>query len=86
VDQFCEVYFNNKKMKEHIGGYLPFSVELTNEIITGENILILKVSDKSDTSYHSRGKQKLDRGGYVLYCPKWDLADGLDGMGSQYIY
>ncbi len=63
VDQFCEVYFNNKKLKEHLGGYLPFSVDLTNEIITGENILILKVSDKSDTSYHSRGKQKLDRGG-----------------------
>ena len=63
VDQFCEVYFNNKKVKEHMGGYLPFSIDLTEEIEKGENILILKVADDSDTSYHSRGKQKLDRGG-----------------------
>jgi len=46
-----------------MGGYLPFSIDLTGEIVKGENILILKVSDDSDTSYHSRGKQKLDRGG-----------------------
>lgn len=63
VDQFCEVYINSKKVKEHMGGYLPFSIDITEEIVKGENILILKVSDDSDTSYHSRGKQKLDRGG-----------------------
>lgn len=63
VDQFCEVYINNRKIKEHMGGYLPFSIDLTYELLKGENTLILKVSDDSDTSYHSRGKQKLDRGG-----------------------
>lgn len=63
VDQYCEVFLNKRKVKEHMGGYLPFSIELTNELIKGDNILILKVWDDSDTSYHSRGKQKLDRGG-----------------------
>ena len=30
---------------------------------TGENLLTVRVQDDSDTSYHARGKQKLQRGG-----------------------
>lgn len=63
VDQYCEVYLNNYKVTNHIGGYLPFSVDITNVLIEGENTLVVKVTDDSDSSYHSRGKQKLDRGG-----------------------
>lgn len=63
VDQYCEVYLNNQKMMDHIGGYLPFFIDITKTLVEGENILILRITDDSDTSYHSRGKQKLDRGG-----------------------
>jgi beta-galactosidase/beta-glucuronidase len=63
VDQFCEVYINHQKVAVHQGGYLPFSVDITKKIEEGVNLLSLKVSDLSDTSYHSRGKQKLKRGG-----------------------
>lgn len=63
VDQFCEVFINNKKVAEHMGGYLPFSIDITKNIKEGENVLTLRVIDWSDTSYHSRGKQKLKRGG-----------------------
>lgn len=63
VDQFCEVYLNNQKILKHSGGYLPFSVEITKELIEGENTLVVKASDDSDTSHHTRGKQKLNRGG-----------------------
>lgn len=63
VDQFCEVYINNQKVTEHMGGYLPFDIDITDNIIEGSNLLTLKVEDVSDTSYHSRGKQKLKRGG-----------------------
>lgn len=63
VDQYCEVFINQKKVSEHMGGYLPFTVDLTGYIKVGENRLIVKVTDDSDTSYHSRGKQKLKRGG-----------------------
>ena len=63
VDQFCEVFVNYKKVSEHLGGYLPFSVDITKRIKEGNNILTVKVKDYSDTSYHSRGKQKLKRGG-----------------------
>ncbi len=63
VDQSCEIYINDQKVAEHTGGYLPFSIDITGDIEEGENILTLKVVDVSDTSYHSRGKQTLNRGG-----------------------
>jgi hypothetical protein len=63
VDQICEVYINKEKVAEHIGGYLPFSVDITEHIMVGNNLLTLRVVDTSNTSYHSRGKQKINRGG-----------------------
>ena len=63
VDQACELLINNNKVIEHIGGYLPFSADITDYVIEGGNLLTVKVKDSSDTSYHSRGKQKLKRGG-----------------------
>lgn len=63
VDQFCEVYVNHQLVTEHMGGYLPFSIDITGKIEEGTNLISLKVQDKSDASYHSRGKQKLKRGG-----------------------
>lgn len=63
VDQECEVLINYRSIKHHVGGYLPFSVDITDYVEDGGNLLTVKVMDASDTSYHSRGKQKLDRGG-----------------------
>lgn len=65
VDQTCEVFINNKKVTEHVGGYLPFSADITDYVIEGGNLLSVRVKDISDSSgsYHSRGKQKLKRGG-----------------------
>jgi len=63
VDQSCQVYINHKKVCEHHGGYLPFSVDITEKIHVGINHIEAKVQDPSDTTYHSRGKQKLKRGG-----------------------
>jgi beta-galactosidase/beta-glucuronidase len=63
VDQYCEVFINHQKMVQHMGGYLPFSVDITEQLTPGENIITIKVVDDTDSSYHSRGKQKLGRGG-----------------------
>lgn len=68
VDQSCTVYFNQQEVGQHSGGYLPFSIDLTNAIQksaqSDQNYeLSIRVTDPSDTSYHSRGKQKLHRGG-----------------------
>jgi beta-galactosidase/beta-glucuronidase len=63
VDQSCKVFINNQAVGEHTGGYLPFSVDITDYIRFGSNLLSLSVSDMSEKSFHSRGKQKLKRGG-----------------------
>lgn len=63
VDQACVVYVNGQKAARHTGGYLPFTADITALVCDGENELSLAVKDLSDTSYHARGKQRLERGG-----------------------
>ncbi len=63
VDCDCEVYLNNRFAGAHSGGFLPFSFQITEIIQPGENVLTLKVYDPTDTSFVSRGKQSLKRGG-----------------------
>ena len=68
VDQIAEVYLNGHYLGKHVGGFLPFSFEI-KQYIKEENELIVKVQDFTDTSYHSRGKQKLEHGG-IWYTPQ----------------
>ena len=85
VDQSAKVFLNNHYLGEHIGGFLPFSFEI-QEYLKAENELVVIVQDQSDTSYHSRGKQKLKRGGiwYTpqsgIYLPVW-----LESTPNEYI-
>ena len=69
VDHSCEVYLNGCKIGEHSGGYWHFSFDITAFVQTGENLLQLVVRDVTDKSYHSRGKQSLERGG-MWYTPQ----------------
>ncbi len=63
VDQTAQVFVNGLEACHHTGGYLPFTVDITNMLETGENCLTLRVRDGSDRSFHSRGKQTLHPGG-----------------------
>ena len=63
VDQSCTVYINGQKVGEHSGGYWKFSFDITAYVKEGENLLQVVVWDLTDSEYHSRGKQSLDRGG-----------------------
>ncbi|WP_026517619.1 glycoside hydrolase family 2 protein [Butyrivibrio sp. MC2021] len=70
VDQFADVYVNDRLIGSHSGGYLPFTVDITGFLnfsedgaTAGGNSLAVRVKDTSDSSYHSRGKQTLRRGG-----------------------
>ncbi len=69
VDQIARVYVNHCLVGEHIGGYLPFSFEVTNYLVAGDNEICIMVKDSTDTSWHSRGKQKMDHGG-MFYTPQ----------------
>lgn len=85
VDQIATVYLNEHKLITHVGGFLPFEVDI-KPYLKEENVLIVDVTDTSDTSYHSRGKQKIDRGGiwYTpqsgIYYPVW-----LESVSEEYI-
>ena len=69
VDQICDVYFNDKLVTHHEGGYLPFSIYIDKKDVLSTNTIMLRVKDYSDTSYYSRGKQRLERGG-IWYSPQ----------------
>ena len=69
VDQTAEVYLNGHFLIEHIGGFLPFEVDIKQYLEDGVNSLIVKVKDVTDKSYHSRGKQRLKHGG-IWYTPQ----------------
>lgn len=63
VDQEAWVYINRIQAGFHSGGYLPFTLDITDFIMDGGNELLVKVRDVSDTSWHSRGKQSRKPGG-----------------------
>ncbi len=63
VDQRCRVCINEKLVGNHEGGYLPFTLDITDAIVPGKNTILILCQDDSDKSYHTRGKQMLKRGG-----------------------
>ena len=70
VDQFAEVRLNGVSLAHHAGGYLPFSVALSETFINGiPNELIVRVRDETDTVCWSRGKQSSSPGG-IWYTPQ----------------
>ena len=69
VDQIAEVYINGHYLGKHIGGFLPFEFDIRQFVNTDNNELIVKVKDYSDTSFYSRGKQRINRGG-IWYTPQ----------------
>ena len=67
VDQIAEVSVNGKLAGAHTGGYLHFSLDITDLIKDGENTLTVKVTDDLDHTL-AWGKQRKDRGG-MWYTP-----------------
>lgn len=63
VDQECRVFWNGIQAAEHLGGYLPFTCDVTGYLREGRNRLTVACQDESDTGWRSRGKQKLEAGG-----------------------
>ena len=57
VDWKAEVFLNDIKIGMHTGGYTPFCFDVTPFISTGEQKLVVKVWDGTDTGFQPRGKQ-----------------------------
>ena len=67
VDQLAEISINSQKAGEHIGGYHPFALDITDFVRAGENEITVRVTDKLDHSL-PYGKQRNKRGG-MWYTP-----------------
>jgi len=61
VDYACDVYVNGQAVGSHVGGYIPFALDITGALIDGENDLCLRVEDRPDCT-QPRGKQYWRRG------------------------
>ncbi|RNM12951.1 glycoside hydrolase family 2 protein [Nocardioides pocheonensis] len=64
VDQSCTVWVDGTEVGRHTGGYLPFTLDVTDALspTDGAHLLEVRVRDLSETGLHARGKQRLDRG------------------------
>lgn len=62
VDQSCTVWVNGVEVGSHVGGYLPFTFDITDALVPGGQTIEVRVRDLSETGPHARGKQRLDAG------------------------
>lgn len=85
VDQVATVYINGTEVCTHVGGYTPFSTDITENLLE-QNTIIVKARDFGDTSYHSRGKQKSKRGGiwYTAQSGIWQTV-WIESVPDKYI-
>ena len=88
VDYYSQVWVNGQKVGEHKGGNLPFSFDITSAVKAGNNELVMRVLDDTDTlgTYQLRGKQKRDNGG-IWYTPSsgiWQTV-WLESVPNTYI-
>ena len=68
VDWKTHVYVNGKEVGKHVGGYMPFSFDITDYLVDGENELVVKVWDPTDKGWQNRGKQVL-KAHSIFYTP-----------------
>ena len=86
VDQIAEVFVNGQFVMKHIGGFLPFEMDIKPYLNDGKGTLIVRVIDTTNSSYHSSGKQHLKPGGIWykpqsgIYMPVW-----LESVNNGYI-
>ena len=63
VDFSCLVWVNGTQVGSHLGGYLPFSFDITSTLHAGQNTLLVMVRDETEAALHQKGKQRLHPGG-----------------------
>jgi len=68
VDFEATVFVNGKQLTVHTGGYQHFTVDITDHLKTGSNMLVVKVWDPTDAGPNPHGKQVLDPMG-IMYTP-----------------
>ncbi|MFH2038475.1 MAG: sugar-binding domain-containing protein, partial [Chloroflexota bacterium] len=59
VDYECHVWINGNHVGSHTGGFIPFTFDITEELVPGDNELLVSAWDPSDSGLQQRGKQVL---------------------------
>ena len=67
ADQIAWVFINGQVVDTHVGGYEPFSLDIT-DYLSDENVLMISVVDQLSNAVLPYGKQKYKRGG-MWYTP-----------------
>ena len=86
VDQIAEVFVNGQFVMKHIGGFLPFEMDIKPYLESNKATIIVRVQDTTNSSYHSSGKQALKPEGIWykpqsgIYMPVW-----LESVKTGYI-
>ena len=86
VDQIATVWCNGVELATHTGGYLPFTVDIT-EVLAKENTILVCVRDATNKSQLPRGKQTLHPHG-IWYTPQsgiWQTV-WLESVPQNYIH
>jgi hypothetical protein len=68
VDWKTDVFINDIKVGTHTGGYTPFCFDITPFLKSGEQKIVVKVWDGTDSGYQPRGKQ-VSRPEGIWYTP-----------------
>lgn len=68
VDQECTVFVDGRAVVDHVGGYVPFTADLGTGVDRDLD-LVVRVTDSTDSGWHTRGKQRRKRGG-IWYTPQ----------------
>jgi beta-galactosidase len=42
----AEIYLNGKKVGEHVGGYNGFSIDITSSLVTGDNVVAVRLNNQ----------------------------------------
>lgn len=82
VDRISSVFVNGKKVGTHTGGYDSFSMDITDFLKSGENVLVVGAYDPNDGRAAS-GKNG-PRGDYVFTSGIWQTV-WLEPVEEQYI-
>lgn len=86
VDQCSRVLVNDRPAGHHEGGYLPFCLDITELLVSGENRLTVAVTDDAEGGVYAFGKQRYRRGGiwYTATSGIWQTV-WLESVPQNYI-
>ena len=85
ADQLAWVYVNGHLVGEHVGGYDPITMDIT-DCLSEENTLVVQVTDQLHNAVLPYGKQKYKRGG-MWYTPVsgiWQTV-WLESVPAEYV-